>query len=200
MKHTLLLPLSFAIFLSLTACADSHQNKAKSKPVINKTPVVVLSSADDPDGDNDNKGVNHFSQTRPATGKKVFIFDPNFNAWAVYDENGERMNTGRASGGQLYCPDVGRECKTITGQFTVFSKGSGDCISNKYPLETNGGAPMPYCMYFQWRGYAIHGSNDVPNHNASHGCIRVTPLAAKWLSENMLNIGSTVIVLTYAKA
>jgi lipoprotein-anchoring transpeptidase ErfK/SrfK len=35
-------------------------------------------------------------------------------------------------------------------------------------------------LYFH-RGYAIHGSNSVPNHPASHGCVRVTRADARWL-------------------
>jgi lipoprotein-anchoring transpeptidase ErfK/SrfK len=39
-------------------------------------------------------------------------------------------------------------------------------------------------LYF-YRGYAIHGSNSVPNHPASHGCVRVTRADAKWLIANI---------------
>lgn len=55
---------------------------------------------------------------------------------------------------------------------------------------------MPYCMFFRGN-YAIHGSPDVPNYNASHGCIRVLPSAARWLSRNFIRIGTTVIVRSY---
>lgn len=153
-------------------------------------------SFSDPDGDQDTKGSAHFPASRPATGRKVFVFDPKSSSWAVYDEQGSRINTGRASGGKGYCPDVGRRCHTVVGRFTVFSKGDSDCISSKFPIETHGGAPMPYCMHFHPKGYAIHGSPSVPDYNASHGCIRVTPTAARWLN-NYLNVGSTVIVKSY---
>ncbi|MGD9108777.1 MAG: L,D-transpeptidase [Gammaproteobacteria bacterium] len=150
----------------------------------------------DPDGDKDTKGSNYFPTTRPATGRRVFIFDPNYRAWAVYNEEGRRINTGKSSGGAQYCPDVGRPCRTISGTFSILRKGGADCISTKFPIETNGGAPMPYCMHFKG-GYAIHGSGDIPNHNASHGCIRVSPIVAKWLNNNFLNVGSTVIIKPY---
>jgi lipoprotein-anchoring transpeptidase ErfK/SrfK len=143
------------------------------------------------------KGTGYFATTRVATGRDVFIFNPNYGAWALYDENGLLVNTGRASGGKDYCPDIHRNCKTIIGTYHVISKGGSDCISTKFPLETHGGAPMPYCMYFHPAGYAIHGSYDVPDYNASHGCIRVTPEAAEWLSDNYLRVGSTVIILPY---
>lgn len=155
------------------------------------------SAQDDQDGDGDSKGSDYFPLSRQATGNIVFIFDPQYDAWALYDEDGRRLNTGRASGGKVYCPDVHRRCKTISGKFRIISKGGPDCISSKYPIETHGGAPMPYCMYFSPKGYAIHGSNAVPDYNASHGCIRVTPAAAQWLNENYMRVGTTVIVLPY---
>jgi hypothetical protein len=156
-----------------------------------------LSIANDPDGDGDDKGYNHFSPTRDSSATSTLIFDPNFGAWALYDNNGTLINTGRASGGKYFCPDVNRGCKTISGKFRIISKGGPDCTSTKYPIETSGGAPMPYCMYFSSMGYAFHGSYDVPDYNASHGCVRLTPLAAKWLSENYVQVGTTVIVLPY---
>jgi hypothetical protein len=39
-------------------------------------------------------------------------------------------------------------------------------------------------LYFH-RGYAIHGSNSVPNHPASHGCVRVARADARWLIANI---------------
>lgn len=146
---------------------------------------------------NDTKGSDQFPLTRNTHGKRVFVFDPKLNAWAAYDKNGERVKTGRASGGRDFCADVGRECRTITGTYHVISKGGADCESKIFPIETHGGAPMPYCMKFGLEGHAIHGSNDVPDANASHGCIRVTPEAAQWLSENFISVGTTVVVEPY---
>jgi len=185
--------LVFCMANCLQACAATKQSNNSNKD----EPTITLSAADDPDGDGDNKGSNYFPLMRAPTGNKVFIFDPNFSAWAVYDATGKRVNTGKASGGKLYCPDVGRGCKTITGTFRVFSKGGPGCVSSKYPLETHGGAPMPYCMFFHAAGYGVHGSNDVPDHNASHGCIRVTPTVAKWLNQNFMEVGTTVYIPPY---
>lgn len=151
----------------------------------------------DPDGDGDAKGSSHFPLTRPATGKRVFIYDPQVTAWAVYDENGHRQNTGRGSGGANYCPDVGRACRTIVGTFRILDKKGAECTSSKYPIEEGGGGPMPYCMHFSPIGYAVHASEEVPSYNASHGCIRVNPRAAQWLHDNFLQVGSTVIVKPY---
>lgn len=138
-----------------------------------------------------------FPLQRTATGNRVFIFSPRTHAWAAYDENGERVDTGRASGGRSYCRDIHRSCRTIVGTFHVISKGGPSCRSRIYPIRTGGGAPMPYCMHFSPKGYAIHGASHVPNYNASHGCIRVEPAAARWLSQNFVQIGTTVMVLSY---
>ncbi len=144
----------------------------------------------------DDKGNNYFPIKRQATGKKVFIFDPQATSWAAYDQQGNRIKTGSASGGKDYCPDIGRSCHTVTGTFNVYSKKGMDCQSSIYPIETHGGAKMPYCMHFH-QGYSIHAAYEVPNYNASHGCIRVLPSAAKWLNEDFINIGTTVVVKPY---
>lgn len=144
----------------------------------------------------DTKGENGFPVVRPALGRRVFVFDPKLGAWAVYNEQGDRVETGRASGGADYCPDIKRPCRTIVGQFTVYHKRGENCKSSKYPVKTNGGGPMPYCMFFH-NGYAIHASNMVPDYNASHGCIRVTPKSAKWLDEHFIKNGTIVIVKPY---
>lgn len=136
-----------------------------------------------------------FPRKRKATGRRVFIFSPKLRAWAAYDANGRLVRTGRASGGKHYCPDVGRSCRTPRGVFRIQSKRGPHCRSSRYPVG-KGGAPMPYCMFFS-RYYAIHGSPNVPRHNASHGCIRVLPSAARWLSQNFIRIGTTVIVRSY---
>lgn len=144
----------------------------------------------------DHKGTNHFPEKRAPTGKKVFVFDPKATAWAAYDAQGNRVNTGSASGGKDFCEDVGRPCRTVTGNFKVYSKKGEDCTSSLYPIETNGGARMPYCMHFSG-GYSIHAAYEVPNYNASHGCIRVLPSAAKWLNQNFIDVGTSVIVKPY---
>lgn len=126
-----------------------------------------------------------------------FVFDPSSLRWFAYNNSGQLLNSGRASGGRHYCPDVKRACRTPVGIFRVYHKGSADCKSSKFPLG-RGGAPMGYCMFFH-KGYAIHSSNDVPDHNASHGCIRVEHGAAQWLSKSFMRHGTRVIVKPYYK-
>lgn len=189
--------INITLFSFLSACAYNYSTTPSTTALSTEHSGNALDFSKDPDGDNDAKGYLYFPTKRHATGRTVFIFDPNYSAWALYDKDGQRLNTGRASGGKAYCEDVGRPCRTISGNFRIYSKGDADCISSKYPLETNGGAPMPYCMHFNAKGYAVHGSYDVPDYNASHGCIRITPTAAQWLNTNYISIGSSVIVLPY---
>jgi uncharacterized protein YceK len=141
-------------------------------------------------------GSASFPGTRAATGRRVFIYDPKYHAWAAYDESGKLVNTGRATGGKLYCPDIGRPCKTVVGRYHILSKGDVNCKSSKYPVETRGGAPMPFCMLFHPKGYAIHGTPHVPSSLNSHGCIGVSYTDARWLA-GFLHIGSTVLVRSY---
>jgi hypothetical protein len=161
-----------------TPRAVTHTNKKEAKKV--KTITAVDHSY----------GKNYMG------GRNVFVFDPRSHSWSAYSD-GHLVKSGRASGGKSYCPDIGRGCKTIVGTYHVISKGGANCKSSRFPVETRGGAPMPWCMRFHAKGYAVHGSNDVPNYNASHGCVRVTPADASWLSHNFMGIGTTVIVRPY---
>jgi len=130
-----------------------------------------------------------------ATGNKFFVFSPRMRQWAAYDGSGQLLKTGRANGGNSYCDDLGRSCRSPRGWFTVNSKGSESCKSSKFPVG-KGGAPMPYCMFFHG-GYAIHGSPGISQYNTSHGCIRVTTESARWLSQDFMNVGTKVLILPY---
>jgi len=121
-----------------------------------------------------------FPLNLPAPDEKVVIVDPVNNAWGAYDEDGTLLRWGPASSGANFCKDIDRECHTHSGSFRVYSLGSSDCFSTKFPLP-NGGAPMPYCMYFE-NGQALHGEpNGLPGYNASHGCVRLYVNDAEWL-------------------
>ena len=137
---------------------------------------------------------NLSSQIKPP-GEKVFVFSPRLKRWAVYAPNGSRIAWAPANGGSNWCADLGRSCRSPVGHFRIQSKGSAGCKSSRYP-RPNGGAPMPYCMFFNGN-YAIHGSPQISNRNGSHGCVRVTTTAARWLHANFLGHGTKVIVLPY---
>ncbi|MCX7117258.1 MAG: L,D-transpeptidase [Legionellales bacterium] len=124
-----------------------------------------------------------------------FVFSPRTLQWQAINDQGKVVRTGHGSGGRGYCPDIHRACHTPSGTFTVFSKGGPGCKSTRYPVG-KGGSPMPYCMFFT-HFYAVHGSYEVPNRNASHGCIRVVPNEARWLSQNFIHVGTKVVVKSY---
>lgn len=112
--------------------------------------------------------------------EKLVVFDPAQLAWGAYNDKGMLIKWGPASGGSDWCKDIEDECRTHNGDFRIFSFGSSDCISHKFPLP-KGGAPMPYCMYFN-NGQALHGEpNGLPGYNASHGCVRLYVNDAEWL-------------------
>ncbi len=48
--------------------------------------------------------------------------------------------------------------------------------------------------YYFYGGYAIHGSPDVPNYPASHGCIRVTMWDMDVLMDHHFKLGQTVYI------
>ena len=96
---------------------------------------------------------------------------------------------------QIIAENLHRRCHTPVGIFHVYGKGNAHCKSSKFPIDRPG-APMPWCMYF-YHGFAVHGSYEVRNYNASHGCIRIQPADAYWLSHNLIQIGSVIIVKPY---
>lgn len=143
--------------------------------------------------DVDPMSLSPFSQQIDAPGEKVIIVTLKDLAWGAYTADGQLLSWGPVSGGQEWCPDIRRGCRTVTGTFKIYRKQGAKCVSSKFPVP-RGGAPMPYCMYFH-DGYALHGSW-LPGYNASHGCVRLFPGDAKWLNEDFLSDepGATVII------
>lgn len=132
--------------------------------------------------------------------EKLIIVDQDKLAWAAYDAQGQLVNWGPIASGRDKCPDSARACRTLTGIYRVFSKENEKCKSDIFPIG-KGGAPMPYCMYFH-KGFALHGSADMPGYRASHGCVRMFTRDAKWLNETFVdsssehnnNMGTKVVV------
>lgn len=115
-------------------------------------------------------------------GERTIIVSTTKLAFGAYDSNGTLVHWGPISSGRNYCPDVGRGCKTTKGSFSIVEKRGQGCASTRYPVG-RGGAPMPYCMFFN-KNYALHGSYDVPGYNASHGCVRLFIDDAQWLNQD----------------
>lgn len=120
-------------------------------------------------------------RTVDAQGEKVVVVDLSQHVWAAYDADGVMVRWGPATGGRARCPDdEDKSCRTKLGDFRVYSLGTSNCVSSKFP-EPDGGAPMPYCMFFNG-GQALHGSpGGVVNGNVSHGCVRMFVQDAEWL-------------------
>lgn len=135
------------------------------------------------------------SQHIAPPGEKVIIVDPRAHAWGAYSADGKLIRSGMATAGSHWCRDLKRPCRTKPGVFRINSMGSSKCKSSKFPLG-KGGAPMPYCMFFNGN-QGLHGSYAVVNGNVSHGCVRVTVDSARWLRFNFANVGTKVIVRSY---
>lgn len=130
-------------------------------------------------------------------GTKMIVIDLTQLAFGAYDSDGNLIKWGPASGGRNWCQDINEPCKTVIGRFQIYDVRGEKCVSTKFPVD-EGGAPMPYGMFFEG-GYALHGSNEVPGYNASHGCVRLFKEDAKWLNEEFVRTpGRTkVLVLPY---
>jgi hypothetical protein len=128
-------------------------------------------------------------------GRKTILIDPNVHAWGAYGSDGDLIKAGLATAGNSWCPDIKRACRTRAGSFQIGSLGNASCKSSIYPLP-RGGAPMPYCMFFNGN-QGLHGSYQVVEGNVSHGCVRVQVSDAEWIRYNFANIGTRVIVKSY---
>lgn len=131
----------------------------------------------------------------PPPGEKVIIVNPRIHQWGAYSADGKLLRSGTATAGSGWCRDLGRPCRTKSGHFRIYSLGSFGCKSSKFP-RPRGGAPMPYCMFFNG-GQALHGSYEVVRGNVSHGCVRVNVDAARWLRFEFARVGTKVIIKPY---
>lgn len=136
--------------------------------------------------------------------EKLIIVDPNIHAFGAYDADGTLVNWGPAAGGKDWCPDIQKGCRTKAGEFRIYSLGSSDCKSRKFPVP-RGGAPMPFCMFFNG-GQALHGSlGGLIASNQSHGCVRLFVPDAEWLRYDFVEgpresngyRGTKVVIMPY---
>ena len=138
-----------------------------------------------------------FSKQTDTKEKKLIVFDPNENAFAIYFY-GKLLHWGPAIGGRDNCPEDGASCRTPEGEFKVIKREKFH-LSNLYPKgcpNTEPCAKMPFYTKFKETGAGFHGSNDLPSFNASHGCIRLFKDDAQFIY-NFMDIGDKVIVLPY---
>lgn len=140
---------------------------------------------------------NNYRASMPSTvasKEKMIVVDPNIHSWGAYNK-GQLVRSGMATAGASWCPDIGRPCKTRAGKFRIQSLGSASCKSTLYPLP-RGGAPMPYCMFFNGN-QGLHGSNEVVAGNISHGCVRLNVGDASWIRHDFASVGTKVVVKSY---
>jgi hypothetical protein len=116
--------------------------------------------------------------------ERQIIVDQDKLAWVAYDDNGQMVKWGPIASGSTKCSDSANSCLTLTGMFRVYNMENEKCVSDVFPIG-KGGAKMPYCMFFH-KGFALHGSDDIPGYRASHGCIRMFIDDAKWLNHNFV--------------
>lgn len=141
--------------------------------------------------------INHhdlspFPHTMQTDGEKLLLVSLKVHAFGAYDKKGVLIHWGPISGGKGWCSDINAPCTTATGSFRIIHKKGAECVSSRFPVEENGGAPMPYCMYF-YRGFALHGSN-LPGYHASHGCVRLFKEDAKWLNQHYVDKSTRIVV------
>lgn len=134
--------------------------------------------------------VSPFPRYIEAPGEKTIYVSQKKLAWGAYDADGELLWWGPISSGIGKCPGVYGGCTTPTGSFRIIRKQDIECVSTVFPQRADGesgGALMPYCMHF-FRGYALHGSYEVPGYRASHGCVRMFIEDARWLNEEFVDL------------
>lgn len=134
-----------------------------------------------------------FNRQIEPPGEKIIIVSLDKLAFGAYNNDGELTYWGPISAGKGYCPDLGRGCHTARGHFKIYRKLGAGCVSSKFPIG-HGGAPMPYCMFFNG-GFALHGSYDVPGYNASHGCVRLFVKDAKWLNQDFVEDDDVPVII-----
>lgn len=76
---------------------------------------------------------------------------------------------------------------TPTGIFTVIEK------QEYHESNLYSSAPMPFMQRITWSGVALHESNSVPRHPASHGCVRLPHKFAKKLY-GLTEMGIPVVI------
>ncbi|MBF0255775.1 MAG: L,D-transpeptidase [Gammaproteobacteria bacterium] len=127
--------------------------------------------------------------------RSTVVVDQKQLAWGAYSADGLLLKWGPMSAGKEWCADIKEKCHTPAGKYVTFRKEGEECKSSQFPVEKEGGgAPMPYCVFFNG-GIAFHGSDTVPGYNASHGCVRMYTEDARWLNTEFVELGRTQVLV-----
>lgn len=142
-----------------------------------------------------------------AFGSRFVVVDLKLLAWAAYmvvagSQDAVMVRWGVANGGSKICKESGRlECKTHLGTHTILRLHGPGKKSDLYPVDCANkkacGHPMPYYMPFHRDGTGAHGDKWLVGRNASHGCVRMLRVDAKWLNRQFAFVGMPVIVENY---
>lgn len=183
---------SYATLFTMSLVAVLSSCSTYKAPTANEAPTQVAVKPVPPPN-----YATRIPQKISTNGHRVVVIDPNVHVWGAYDSNGDLVRAGLATAGGNWCPDIHRACHTRAGTFHVQSLGAPSCKSTIYPLP-KGGAPMPYCMFFNGN-QGMHGSPNgaVVEGNVSHGCVRMHVEDAEWLRYNFVSIGTKVVVKPY---
>jgi hypothetical protein len=122
------------------------------------------------------------------TGDKKIEIDLKQLAWGAYNSLGQLVKWGPISPGTTSCLYDVKGCSTPMGAFRAIRKGGVDCVSKTFPKSVQGkkgGGEMPYCIFF-YKGYALHGSSELPGYPASSGCVRLFVDDANWLNSDFV--------------
>jgi len=98
----------------------------------------------------------------------------------------ERILPISSGNGKTYLQKSGSKARALTpaGWFRIERRIEGERVADLGTL---------YDPQYFYRGWAIHGSNSVPAYPASHGCVRVTRVDAKYLLK-AINVGVAVLL------
>lgn len=169
---------------------------AFEEPVVERERVVYQPRDEPREVFDDDTYYAHLPKKINAPGERTIVINPREHAWGAYAADGKLVRSGLATSGAKWCEDIGRPCRTQSGVFRISSLGDRDCYSKTFPVDSGGGAPMPYCMYFNG-GQALHGSYHVVRKNVSHGCVRVSVQDAEWIRFEFARMGTKVVVQPY---
>jgi lipoprotein-anchoring transpeptidase ErfK/SrfK len=103
------------------------------------------------------------------TGQLLHLVEDGHRVVTLHISSGNGQPYETSSGGTAYG-------NTPVGSFVVERRISGEREADLGTL---------YDPLYFLRGWAIHGSNSVPAHPASHGCVRVTRADGRWLFDRV---------------
>ena len=93
-----LLWITLSLFLLLSGCVEMDESTlvTDDQGYVHRTIHFLR----------DKRGREHYPVKIKGTGRRQFVFDPKAYSWAAYDEEGNRVMTGAASGGKDFCGGI----------------------------------------------------------------------------------------------